>query len=184
MLVGAVIPPFPHIVTMVGLDSHPVPESVNPDEWQLRVTGAVAEPLRLTKAELRTLPETGVTDDFACVEGWRAADLAWRGVRLGTVLARAKPAAEAAYVLVHAMDGDYASAFSIDRVRDALLAVDLDGEPLSVEHGGPARLVPVDDADCWESIKWVSEIEVTATEPTGRDTAKELALGRGSTDGE
>jgi len=168
---------------MAGLDSHPVPDGVNPDEWCLRVTGAVAEPLRLTGAELRTLPEMGVTDDFACVEGWRAEDLSWRGVRLGAVLAQARPAAEAAYVLVHAMDGDYASAFSIDRARDALLAFDLDGEPLSVEHGGPARLVPTDGgADCWESVKWVSEIEITATEPTSRDTARELALGRVLTD--
>lgn len=169
---------------MAGLDSHPVPEGVNPDEWCLRVTGAVAESLQLTEAELRTLPETGVTNDFACVEGWRAADLSWRGVRLGAVLAQARPTADAAYVLINAMDGDYACSFSLGRPRDALLAVELDGEPLSVAHGGPARLPTSGDADCWDNVKWVSEIEVTATEPAGRGTAKEFALGRVSTDGE
>ncbi|MFB6091572.1 MAG: molybdopterin-dependent oxidoreductase [Haloquadratum sp.] len=164
------------------LESHPVPDDVDPEEWTLRVTGAVSRPLCLSRDDVVALPDGELTDDFTCVEGWRAQDLSWRGVRVETVLSRASPRAAARYVLVHAMDGDYASAFPIDRARDALLAFELDGEPLPVEHGGPARLVPTDDgADCWESIKWVTEIEVLETEPASRDTAEEIALDRVST---
>lgn len=164
---------------MADLESHPVPDSVDPHGWVLRVTGAVSRSLRLTRADLKALPDGAYTDDFTCVEGWRAEDLSWRGVRVEAVLSRAAPTAGASHALVRAMDGDYASSFPLDRVRDGLLAFELDGEPLSVEHGGPARLIPTDDdADCWESVKWVSAIEVTEGEPTDRDTAEEIALDR------
>ena len=77
------------------------------------------------------------------------------------------------------MDGDYACSFPLDVLADALLAVDLDGEPVPERHGGPARLVPRgDDADCWESVKWVSTVAVLSTRPEGADTARELALDR------
>lgn len=164
---------------MDKLESHPVPDSVDPQGWRLRVSGAVSQPLQLTRDELIAFPDGEFTDDFTCVEGWRAQNLSWRGVRVEAVLAHASPTADAAYVLVQAMDGDYANSVPIGRARDALLAFELDGEPLPVAHGGPVRLIPTtDDADCWESIKWVSKIEVTESEPVGRDTAKDIALNR------
>ena len=76
-------------------------------------------------------------------------------------------------------DGDYACAFPLERLSDALLAVELEGELLPVEHGGPARLVPIGaDTDCWEHVKWVAEIEVGETPFSDADTAKDVALSR------
>jgi hypothetical protein len=136
-------------------------------------------PLRLDSAELADLPAATVAEDFECREGWVAEDLSWRGIRVGDLLDRADPTVDDGYVLVHAMDGDYACSFPIDRVADAVLAFELDGDDLPVDHGGPARLVPTDDgSDCWESVKWVAALEVTAADPVGDDTAKELALDR------
>lgn len=164
---------------MSGLESHAVPDEVEPGDWQLRVTGAVASPLRLGPAELADLPATTVAADFECREGWVAEDLSWRGIRVDRLLERADPTIEDGYVLVRAMDGDYACAFPRDRVAEAVLAVELDGEALPVEHGGPARLVPTHEgSDCWESVKWVSKLDVRAAEPTDADTAKEVAVGR------
>lgn len=164
---------------MDTLESHPVPDSVDPQDWTLRVTGAVTRPLHLAKDELVAFPDEEFTDDFTCVEGWRAQDLSWRGIRVEALLSQASPTADDAYVLVHAMDDEYVGSFPIERAQDALLAFELDGQPLPVEHGGPARLVPTDpDAGCWESIKWVSKIEVVEKEPVDRDTAKEIALDR------
>jgi DMSO/TMAO reductase YedYZ molybdopterin-dependent catalytic subunit len=164
---------------MSGLHSHAIPDEVEPNDWRLRVTGAVSSPLRLGPAELAELPAAAVAEDFACREGWVAEDLSWRGIRVKHLLDRAAPTVDDGYVLVRAMDGDYACAFPIDRVADAVIAFELDGDDLPVEHGGPARLVPTDDgSDCWESIKWVAELEVTDSEPANDDTAKELALGR------
>jgi DMSO/TMAO reductase YedYZ molybdopterin-dependent catalytic subunit len=164
---------------MSGLESHAVPDEVEPNNWRLRVTGAVASPLRLGPGELADHPASTVATDFECREGWVAEDLSWRGIRVERLLERADPTIEDGYVLVSAMDGDYACAFPIDRVAGAVLAIELDGEALPVEHGGPARLVPTHDGtDCWESVKWVSELDVRAAEPTDADTARERAVGR------
>jgi DMSO/TMAO reductase YedYZ molybdopterin-dependent catalytic subunit len=77
------------------------------------------------------------------------------------------------------MDGEYACSYQRDRVDDALLAVELDGRPLPVEHGGPARLVPTTaDSDCWESVKWVTTLEVCTSEPVADDTAENIATSR------
>lgn len=164
---------------MTGLEPHPVPGDVDPDEWALQIEGTVAQPLCLDWNDLGSYPKESFTADFACVEGWTAEDLSWRGIRVGTFLDRADPTPASTHVLVHAMDDDYACAFPIDRVRDAVLALELGGEPLAVDHGGPARLVPTDSgSDCWESVKWVSEFEVRESEPRADDTAKVIALSR------
>ncbi|AUV81540.1 molybdopterin-binding oxidoreductase [Salinigranum rubrum] len=161
---------------MSGLETHEVPEAVETDGWRLTVDGCVDRRLSLSHDDLRAMELASATGDFSCVEGWTATDLSWRGVRVVDLLRCAGPDEEAAFALVHAMDGEYACGYSLDDFGGALLALELDGEPLPVEHGGPARLVPAGDSDCWESVKWVSRIELHATEPA--DTARELALSR------
>ncbi|SFC41920.1 Oxidoreductase molybdopterin binding domain-containing protein [Halobiforma haloterrestris] len=155
------------------------PHTVDYDGWRLEISGAVADPLRLSRRDLESFPLETATEDFDCVEGWRADDLAWRGVRVERVLGRARPVADESHALVRALDGDYACSFPLERLSTALLALELDGEPLPLEHGGPARLVPLDgDDDCWESVKWVSAIEIGDGPFGGDDTAKERALSR------
>jgi DMSO/TMAO reductase YedYZ molybdopterin-dependent catalytic subunit len=164
---------------MSDLRTHDVPDEVEPSDWTLRVTGAVAEPLRVEREDLASFPVETVTEDFECVEGWVAEGLSWQGVRVSSVLDRADPTIDEGYVLVHAMDGDYACSVPRSRAAESLLAFRLDGEPLPVTHGGPARFVPTDGgADCWESVKWVTALEIRASEPVAGDTAKEIALDR------
>ena len=137
-------------------ETHPVPESVDPGGWELTVAGLVDRPLSLDPEDLRSMELVRASGDFSCVEGWTATDLTWRGVR--------------------AMDGEHACGYPLDRLDGALLALELDGDPL-VEHGGPARLVPATpDSDCWESVKWVDRMEPSADEPD--DTVRALALSR------
>ncbi|CQH57439.1 molybdopterin-binding domain protein [Halobacterium hubeiense] len=163
---------------MSGLEVHDVPDGVDPDAWHLDVTGAVASELTFDREDLRALPVETFTADFTCVEGWVAEDLSWRGVRVGDVLDRAAPTAAASHALVHAMDGEYACSFPLNDLADAVLALELDGAALPVEHGGPARLVPTGEADCWESVKWVAELTVTESAPEDADTAESIALSR------
>ncbi|EMA27821.1 molybdopterin-dependent oxidoreductase [Haloarcula japonica] len=164
---------------MTALQTHDVPDEIDPSEWSLRVTGAVSHPLHIEQTELSQYPAETVSEDFECVQGWVAEGLSWRGIRVDSILKQAEPTVEDGYVLVHAMDGDYACSFLRDRAADALLAVGLDGEELPVEHGGPARLVPTDaESDCWESVKWVTALELTHSAPADEDTAEEIALGR------
>ncbi|MFB6352634.1 MAG: molybdopterin-dependent oxidoreductase, partial [Halobacteriales archaeon] len=163
---------------MSSLKRTPVPESVDPDAWRLEIDGAVEEPLRCTRADLETRELDAFTEDFDCLEGWTAPGLAWAGIRVSDLLADARPRPEARWGLVHGMDGDYACGLRLDRLADGLLALRLDGEALPVEHGGPARLALPGDSDCWESVKWVSRIELLDHEPSAADTARELALSR------
>ncbi|WP_336328636.1 molybdopterin-dependent oxidoreductase [Halovenus sp. HT40] len=162
---------------MTDLETHPIPDSVDPDDWSLRITGAIERTHEYTRADMRALPLETFTQDFECVEGWVATGLDWRGVRVGDLLERAAPTTEG-YGLVRSMDEGYACSFKLDRLRDAVIAVEVDGESLPVEHGGPARFVPTDEGrDCWESVKWVTEIQISETEPVDADTAGEIALG-------
>lgn len=164
---------------MSDLKSHGVPDNVETDGWTLDIHGSIGHRVRLDRDELRDFPAETFIDDFGCVEGWIANDLSWRGIRVGEILDRAEPTLGSDHALVRSLDGDYACSFPIDRLAEALLAFELDGEPLAPEHGGPARLVPTDgDSDCWESIKWVSEIELAESPLETDATAKEIALGR------
>jgi len=163
---------------MSDLPSHGVPDDVDPTGWELAVDGRVGQPRTYAREDLRAMPLAERTGDFSCVEGWTASGLTWRGVELDPLLDDADE--DASFALVHAMDGEYACGFPLAALDGALLAIELDGEPLPVEHGGPARLVPAGDgADCWESVKWVSRLELLAEAPTAvADTARDLALSR------
>ncbi|MCK8678255.1 sulfite oxidase [Streptomyces lichenis] len=97
----------------------------------------------------------------------------WRGVRLAEVLRRAGITRRAVDVLPRGLDAEVVSAgVNLGRVRrplpvakaldDALLAYELNGEPLPPDHGHPVRLV----VPGWigiSSIKWLGDIEVSDT---------------------
>jgi DMSO/TMAO reductase YedYZ molybdopterin-dependent catalytic subunit len=55
--------------------------------------------------------------------------------------------------------GSYRMPLSMDEVREALLADELDGAPLTLEHGAPWRLI-VPGAACYTSVKWVDRLDV------------------------
>lgn len=164
---------------MSDLKPHDVPADVDPAEWTLRIGGTVDQSVRFDPDDLASFPLETAAEDFTCVEGWIAEGLSWRGVRVETLLGRAGPTAASEYGLVRAVDGEYACSFPLEQLSNSVLALELDGKPLPVDHGGPARLVPLaDERECWESIKWVSEILVGETPFSEADTAKELALSR------
>ncbi|WP_251341399.1 molybdopterin-dependent oxidoreductase [Haloplanus halophilus] len=145
------------------------PADADPDRWPVTVDGAVDDPLSTTAAALPT--DASMASSTACA-GETAPDRSWRGVRVGTVLDRAGPAADATHGLVHTTDPEYACGFALDRLRSALLATRLAGDPIPTERGGPVRLL-VPDADCWERVKWVTGIDVLVGPPGDADTARE-----------
>ena len=109
------------------------------DEYRLRVSGLVDQPLTLTYAELRTMPATGLTRDFQCVTGWRVFAVQWKGVRLGDVLDRAGVQTGAKALRFRSFDGTYTESLTLKQARrdDVLVAYELEGEELSDAHGGP-----------------------------------------------
>lgn len=146
------------------------PASADP---RLVVDGLVAHRLELTPADLAAFPLAAVTDDFRCLEGWSVPGLHWRGVALVTLLEAAN--VDASAQTVQASAGEFSVPLTMEQARGALLATQLDDQPLAREHGWPVRLV-VPGADCFTSIKWLDRIELRA-EP-GPNTGREIALGR------
>jgi DMSO/TMAO reductase YedYZ molybdopterin-dependent catalytic subunit len=130
--------------------------------WQLAVDGAVEAPLSLTWAELLALPQVEDVQDFHCVTGWSRMDLRFGGVRLETVIALARPRAEATHVLLHAHDG-YTTNLPLEEALkdDVLLAHTVDGAPLPPAHGGPCRVV-TPELYAWKGAKWIARVELTA----------------------
>ena len=144
----------------------PVP-GFDPAAWTLRVHGAVERPFVLSWAELLELERCAPVTDFHCVTGWSRLGVAWEGVRLAVLLARARPAAAARFVRF-ADGGAYdTTAPLLPALADgAFLADRADGLPLEPRHGGPLRAV-VPSLYAWKSCKWVREVELLSEERLG-----------------
>jgi len=152
----------PHQVGRQGwpvLDLGIVPR-IPATELKLAVEGAVERPLSLSYPDLLALPQESAEVDFHCVTGWSRLDLRLSGVRLATVAALAGPRPDATHVLLHAHDG-YTTNLPLEEAlkEDVLLVHTARGARLSVEHGGPLRLVA---PELWgyKSAKWLSRVEV------------------------
>lgn len=143
-----------------SLPRHTVPSSVLASGARaLRVEGLVERPLTLRPDDLANLPRARLAEPFTCEEGWQTTALSWDGVRLPDVLDLAGPRAEGGWVRVSA--GDYTVPLPVAAAAEAVLADSLDGEPLSIEHGAPWRLV-LPGASCFTSVKWVDRLELAA----------------------
>jgi len=135
--------------------------------WQLRIHGMVAREVRLDWAAVLagSLIERDVT--LTCVSNEVGDSLIgnarWLGLPIGPLLKQAGPAADADMVLSTSADGWTAGtplAVLLDG-RDAMLAIGMNGDPLPIEHGFPARLVVPGLYGYVSATKWVVELEVT-----------------------
>ena len=139
--------------------------AVAPDDWRLRVDGAVSRPLELSYDELLGLPMQEADVTLVCVSnevgGSLVSSARWLGVPLGDVLARVRPTGRAEQLVGWSVDGFSAGfpvAYALE--RGALLAVGMNGEPLPLEHGFPARLVVPGLYGYASATKWLNRIEL------------------------
>ncbi len=131
------------------------------------VSGLVERPYVLTYDELLALPRKTVRCDIHCVTRWSRLDNSFEGVPVQLLLARAGVKPEARFALVFAEQGFTTNLplADLDRV-DNLIALEWNGEPLTPEHGGPARLL-VPHLYLWKSAKWVRGLELLAEDMPG-----------------
>ena len=120
--------------------------------------------LALTLADLKAMPQTTASLPIACVEGW-SAGATWTGVPVRALLDRVGAPA-GSEVLVESLQthgGERAStlAGNFSDHPHTLLALELDGSPLSLDHGFPCRLIAPDRPGVLQT-KWVGRLEVTS----------------------
>jgi DMSO/TMAO reductase YedYZ molybdopterin-dependent catalytic subunit len=139
----------------------------------LRIDGLVARPLTLTSADMSQLPRAILDVPFVCEEGWTVPGLRWSGVRLSEVVALAAPLPEARYI--RAGSAEWVVPIAVSDAPAGMICDELNGEPLTIEHGAPWRLV-VPGGACYTNVKWLDRLELTAA--PGEDDARRIALAR------
>jgi DMSO/TMAO reductase YedYZ molybdopterin-dependent catalytic subunit len=149
------------------VDTALVLPQVDPSGWQLRIHGMVNREITLTFDELlkRPLIEDYVT--LCCVSdpvgGPYIGNAKWLGASLAAVLREAGIKAGADQLMCTSVDG-FTSGTPVQTVmdgRDALLAVAMNGQPLPIAHGFPARMVVPGLYGYVSATKWVTDINVT-----------------------
>jgi DMSO/TMAO reductase YedYZ molybdopterin-dependent catalytic subunit len=128
--------------------------------WTFEVSGLVERPYTITWDELLALPRVTVHCDIHCVTTWSRFDNTFEGVSVRLLLERAGVRPAAGYCLVNA-EQDFTTNLplaDLDR-PDNLIALSHDGDWLTPEHGGPARLL-VPHLYFWKSAKWVRGFEL------------------------
>ena len=133
-------------------------EVVPTDRWQLTVSdGTTSETFDWDA--LHALGLQTLTTDIHCVTHWSKLGTTWRGVPVPTLL-EAAGVDDLPYALVTSYGGYTTNVPLEDLVdRDAMVAVEFEGEPLRPEHGGPARLL-VPHLYLWKSAKWLTRIDL------------------------
>jgi sulfane dehydrogenase subunit SoxC len=183
-----------HPITPVGLHyllvHYDIP-AVDPAAWRLEIGGAVGRPQSLSLADLRELPAVTRPVTLECAGNGRAlleprpvsqpwlteavGTGEWTGVRLRAVLERSGLGDDVVELLFTGLDrgieGGVEQLYerSLPRAEalgdHALLAYELNGEPLPPQHGFPLRLVIAG----WYGmahVKWLARI-TALTEPFG-----------------
>ncbi len=135
--------------------------------WDLRVWGAVEQPITLKWAEVRALPVRQVTLDIHCVTRWSKLDTGWEGAPISHLAEVASLQPDAKHVIFHSEYGYTANVpLEIALQPDALVAWSYDVRPLEPEHGYPLRaLIP--GRYFWKSAKWLRGIEFSVEDRPG-----------------
>ena len=136
---------------------------VDARRWKLDIAGLVNKPFSLSYDEIKAMPSTEQYATLACISNEVGGDLIgnalWRGVRLKDVLAQAGLKPGVVDLLLRAGD-DYTDSIPIDRglAEGTLLVYEMNGEPLTAEHGFPLRLL-VPGIYGMKNVKWINRIE-------------------------
>jgi DMSO/TMAO reductase YedYZ molybdopterin-dependent catalytic subunit len=159
------LPPGQYLVRdFPVLSAGPTPR-LSTDRWEFTVTTETGQVHKWSWAELTALPSETVTVDLHCVTKWTKLDTTWRGVSIETLLENVESAAD--YVVAHSYDG-YTTNVPLEDLLDgqAWVAYRYEDEPISAEHGGPARLL-VPHLYLWKSAKWVHGLRLLLEDEPG-----------------
>ncbi len=138
--------------------------------WKLTIKGMVDHPVGLSYDDVLAMPMIEVPVTLACVSndvgGPLVGNAVWQGVPLPQLLDRAGVRPDATQIVGRSVD-DFTVGFPTEKAYDgrvALVAMGMNGEPLPVTHGFPARLVVAGLYGYVSATKWLKSIELTRLE--------------------
>lgn len=148
------------------IDTAVVVPQVNPDTWTLTIDGMVDRSLTLTYAELLALPMVERDITLMCVSnpvgGGYISNARWLGTPLMPLLQEAGIQSSADQLFSESVDG-WTCSTPLEglALREPLLVVGMNGEPLPVDHGYPVRMVIPGLYGYISATKWLSKITAT-----------------------
>jgi DMSO/TMAO reductase YedYZ molybdopterin-dependent catalytic subunit len=166
--------------------SHFTAPQLDPARWELRVEGAVRQPFSIRLAELRAMRSVTIPATIECAgnsrvflspqaEGvqWQLGAVStanWTGVPLRALLDRAGLMKDVREVVLEAADqgtpkqppkppGDirYARSIDVEKTKDVVIAYEMNGEEIPIDHGFPVRAVVAGHYGM-ASVKWLTSI--------------------------
>ncbi len=153
------------------IDINALPPRVNADTWRLQIDGLVDKPLTLSLDDLRARPAISQVVTLECISNPLGGDLTSTaqivGIPFKTILAEAglQSTARAAYIT--STDGYFETVVMSD-IQDerTLLFYEMNGEPLSAEHGFPLRIY-IPNRFGMKQPKWIEHIALVDQERPG-----------------
>jgi DMSO/TMAO reductase YedYZ molybdopterin-dependent catalytic subunit len=156
-------------------------EDIDVSDWKLAIGGLAGrvDDLMLTLDDIKKLPRTEMTTEFKCIEGWSVI-VHWAGARFSDLAAKYLPQTRDGstpdvinrpqdllpYVALTTPDEKYFVGWDIQSILhpQTLLAYEMNGAPLTPEHGAPLRLASPTKYGI-KNIKRIGRIEFTSERP-------------------
>jgi DMSO/TMAO reductase YedYZ molybdopterin-dependent catalytic subunit len=139
--------------------------------WRLKITGMVDRPRTYSYTDLAAMPLIEQYVTLACVSNSVGGNLIgnalWTGARLKVILAAAGIQPGATQIVGRSVDGftvGFPTSWALDPGREPMVVLGMNHEPLTPEHGYPARLIVPGLYGYVSATKWLSEIELTTRE--------------------
>lgn len=138
------------------------------EKWSLTVDGAVNKPVTFNWKDFNKLPKTELTTDIHCVTRWSRLGMVWEGVSIDELVGLAGGLTnDAKFLIAETVDGYTTNIPARDVLNNlAMVATKAHNEPLTADHGGPARLF-VPHLYLWKSAKWVQRLTFTPQDHPG-----------------
>jgi hypothetical protein len=125
----------------------------------------VGQPTVLDLGDLYAFGGRELTFDIHCVTSWTRLDSTFTGVPLAEILPSA-PEARFASFTAYSTRGHHTSLPLDYALEHSWVVHRFEGEPLSVEHGGPVRVV-TPGKYFYKSVKWLRSIDLLAEDRLG-----------------
>jgi len=160
------LPPTQIVITPTDsfyIQSYDVTPEVKPEAWTLTFDGLVDTPLTFTLADIKALPAVKIMRTLECignpVGGPQIGNTIWTGTYLKPLFEQAGIMPSATHVKFTAAD-QYQTAVALSSINDerSFLAYEMNGEPLTLDHGYPLRVFFAGSYG-QKMPKWVTRLE-------------------------